>query len=165
MFDHILLAIDDSPASEMATAFAGALAASQNGSVHVFHVNEYLVTGGGLTLHTGDDARTLITRAVLQLREAGVSAGGSSCVASSRQVPRRIAGAALERGADAIVLGSRRERRLGRLFSFQVRERTTRLSARPVLTAPSPLGRLRGGLSLHEVVQAKIDQLSTAPSL
>jgi len=32
-----------------------------------------------------------------------------------------------------------RHRRLGRLFSAQVRERTTRLTALPVLTAPSPL--------------------------
>ena len=46
---------------------------------------------------------------------------------------------ALERSADAIVLGSTRSRRLGRLFSPQVRERTTRLTALPVLTAPSPL--------------------------
>jgi hypothetical protein len=46
---------------------------------------------------------------------------------------------ALERSADAIVLGSTRNRRLGRLFSPQVRERTTRLTALPVLTAPSPL--------------------------
>ena len=47
--------------------------------------------------------------------------------------------AALERSADAVVLGSTRNRRLGRLFSAQVRERTTRLTSLPVLTAPSPL--------------------------
>ena len=45
----------------------------------------------------------------------------------------------LEKSADAIVLGSTRNRRLGRLFSGQVRERTTRLTALPVLTAPAPL--------------------------
>ena len=78
-----------------------------------------------------------------QLGQAGVRADGSSCVASYRQVPTCIAEAALAHGADAIVLGSRRQRRLGRLFSPQVRERTTRLSLLPVLTAPSPLGRIR----------------------
>ena len=64
---------------------------------------------------------------------------GSVCVSAYRGVPERIATTALERSADAIVLGSTRHRRLGRLFSPQVRERTTRLTALPVLTAPSPL--------------------------
>jgi Universal stress protein family len=53
--------------------------------------------------------------------------------------PARIVAAAYERSADAIVLGSNRNRRLARLFSTRVRERTTRLSSLPVLTAPSPL--------------------------
>ncbi|HXN59198.1 MAG TPA: hypothetical protein VN886_01985, partial [Acidimicrobiales bacterium] len=46
---------------------------------------------------------------------------------------------ARERAAGAIVLGSTRNRRLRRLFSAQVRERTTRLTSLPVLTAPAPL--------------------------
>ena len=63
----------------------------------------------------------------------------AGCVTSYRGVPQRIVATALERSADAIVLGSTRNRRLGRFFSAQVRERTTRLTALPVLTAPSPL--------------------------
>ena len=51
MFERILLALDDSPAGEVATAFAGALAqrAGTAASVHVLHVNEGLVGGHGLT--------------------------------------------------------------------------------------------------------------------
>ena len=45
MFERILLAIDDSPAGEMATLFAGALARRTGASVHVLHVNERLVGG------------------------------------------------------------------------------------------------------------------------
>lgn len=45
MFERILLALDDSPAGEVATAFTGALAqrAGADTSVHVIHVNERLV--------------------------------------------------------------------------------------------------------------------------
>ncbi|HEY1828644.1 MAG TPA: universal stress protein [Acidimicrobiales bacterium] len=163
MFDQILLAIDDSAASETAAAYAGALAARNGGRIHVFHVNEYLVTGGGRTLRTRDQASTLVTDAVLQLRETGVRVGGSACVASYRQVPNRIAAAALEHGADAIVLGSRRARRLGRLFSFQVRERVTRLTALPVLTAPSPLGRIPAGVTFEDALDQELVRLLTAP--
>src|ERR1700728_560376 len=79
------------------------------------------------------------SRAVAQLAESGVRASGSVCVSSYRGVPNRIVATALERSADAILLGSTRNRRLGRLFSGPVRERQTRLTALPVLTAPTPL--------------------------
>lgn len=164
MFEQILLAIDDSPASEMATAFAGAVATHGQGRVHVFHVNEYLVSGRGVTLSTRDEARSLVAIAVQQLADAGVSADGSAVVASYRQVSNCIAEAALTRGADVIVLGSRRQRRLGRLFSPRVRERTTRLSLLPVLTAPSPLGRIRADVSFDEVIEAELAQMLAAPS-
>jgi nucleotide-binding universal stress UspA family protein len=139
MFDRILLAIDDSPASEVATAFTIAFANRCSASVHVLHVNERMVGGQELTLHPREEAAELVTRAVLELRQAGLRASGSVDVASYRQVPGRIVDTAIARGADAIVLGSRRHRRLGRLFSHQVRERTIRLTALPVMTAPSPL--------------------------
>jgi nucleotide-binding universal stress UspA family protein len=139
MFDRILLAIDDSPASEVATAFTVAFARQCSASVHVLHVNERLVGGRGLTLHTGDEATELVSRAVLELREAGIRASGSARVGSYRQVPSRIVETATARCADAIVLGSHRRGWLGRLFSPQVRDRTTRLTKLPVMTAPSPL--------------------------
>ncbi len=139
MFDRLLLALDDSPAGEVATLFAVALARRTGATVHVLHVNERLVGGNGVNLRTRQEATDLVSAAVRQLAEAGVRAGGSVCVSAYRRVPERIATTALERSADAIVLGSTRHRRLGRLFSPQVRERTTRLTALPVLTAPSPL--------------------------
>jgi len=139
MFDRLLLALDDSPAGEVATLFAAALARRTGATVHVLHVNEHLVGGNGVTLRTRQESTDLVSAAVRQVAAAGVRAGGSVCVSSYRGVPQRIVATALERSADAIILGSTRSRRLGRLFSAQVRERTTRLTALPVLTAPSPL--------------------------
>lgn len=139
MFDRLLLALDDSPAGEVATLFAAALARRTGAAVHVLHVNERLVGGNGVTLRSRQESTDLVTAAVRQLADAGVRAGGSVRVSSYRGVPEQIVTTALERTADAIVLGSTRNRRLGRLFSSRVRERTTRLTALPVLTAPSPL--------------------------
>ena len=107
--------------------------------MHVLHVNERLVGGNGVTLRSRREASDLVTDAVQQLAAAGVHAGGSVRVSSYRDVPARIVTCAHERGADAIVLGSHRHRRLRRLFAGQVRERTTRPTSLPVLTAPSPL--------------------------
>ncbi len=105
----------------------------------MLHVNERIVAGSGTTLRTHDEAAQLVTNAVRQLANAGVRTDGSVCVASYRGVPARIVAKAVDVTADGIVLGSTRARRWGRLFDAQVRERTTRLSSLPVLTAPSPL--------------------------
>jgi nucleotide-binding universal stress UspA family protein len=139
MFDRILLAFDDSPASEMALLFAGALARRTGASVHVVHVNERIVACNGITLRTRDEASALVTDAVCQLAAAGVTASGSACVSGYRKIADRIVAKADAVSADAIVLGSTRRRRWRRVFAAQVRERTTRLSSLPVLTAPAPL--------------------------
>jgi nucleotide-binding universal stress UspA family protein len=134
-----LLALDDSPAGEIALLFAGALARRTSASVHVLHVNERIVAGNGTTLRTRAEASELVTNAVRQLAAVDVRADGSACVASYREVPARIVAKAVDVSADGIVLGSIRNRRWGRMFAAQVRERTTRLTSLPVLTAPSPL--------------------------
>lgn len=139
MFDRILLTLDDSPAGEMALLFAGALASRTGASVHVFHVNERIVAGNGANLRTREEVSELVTNAVRQLDAMGVRASGSASVSTYRGVPGRIVAKASEMEADAIVLGSTRNRRWGRFFAAQVRERTTRLTSLPVLTAPSPL--------------------------
>jgi nucleotide-binding universal stress UspA family protein len=160
MFERILLALDDSPAGEVATAFTGALAqrAQRETSVHVLHVNERVVGGHGVTLHTRHEATDLVTGAVRQLADNGVRASGSVCVSSFRGVPGRIVAAAAERSAGAIVLGSDRRRRLGRLFSAQVRERTTRLTSLPVLVAPAPL-RVTSSLGAGDLWEGTLDQV------
>jgi nucleotide-binding universal stress UspA family protein len=164
MFTRLLLAIDDSPGSEVASAFATALARHHGASVHVFHVNEYLVGGRGVTLRTQAQAKDLLTATVHQLRTAGITTTGSSLRATYRDVPSRIAAAAQERGSDAIVLGSERHRRLGRLFSPHVRARTIRLTSLPVVTAPAPLdvsGTAR--LTVDDVARLQIERQKMVP--
>jgi nucleotide-binding universal stress UspA family protein len=160
MFHRLLLAIDDSPSSEVAVDFATAVARKCAASVHVLYVNEYVVASRGVTLLTRPEAVALVSGAVEQLRGAGIVVTGSSSAASYRHVARRIAEEARERSADVIVLGSNRRHRFSRLFSTNVRERTVRLTELPVLTAPSPLEvrtrQLRGELMplLREVERA-----------
>ena len=90
MFNRILLALDDSPAGEMALLFSGALARRTGASVHVLHVNERMVAGNGLSLRSRDEVVDLVTDAVSQLAGAGVRASGSACTANYRAVPARI---------------------------------------------------------------------------
>ena len=167
MFTRLLLAIDDSSGSEVATAFATALARHHGASVHVFHVNEYLVGGRGPTLRTQADATALLAGVVHELRTAGLTATGSSIRATYREVPRRIAAAAQERGCDAIVLGAERHRRLGRLFSPNVCARTSRLTSLPVVTAPSPLDvSVTARLTVDDVARQQFErQTVVAPEL
>ena len=78
-------------------------------------------------------------------------------MAPYRKVANRIAQEARTQAVDAIVLGSHRHRRLGRLFSARVRARTTRFTPLPILTAPPPLDvGARSHLSVDDVVRAKL---------
>ena len=43
MFERLLVAIDNSPGSDVALSFAVALAKQSGASVHVLHVNEHVV--------------------------------------------------------------------------------------------------------------------------
>ena len=108
MFDRLLLALDDSPAGEVATLFAAALARRTGATVHVLHVNEQLVGGNGVTLRSHQESIDLVSAAVRHFADAGVRPAGPSRVSSYRGVPQRIVTTALERSADAIVLGSMR---------------------------------------------------------
>ncbi|MGA8370464.1 MAG: universal stress protein [Acidimicrobiales bacterium] len=139
MFQRLLVAIDDTERSDITLSFATAVAKERGAVVHLFYVNEFAVGTGGMPLHTNEEAVALLTRAAEQLRAEGIRVTGSARRASYRQVPQRIATAADEFGADAIVLGSRRRNRCIRLFSGRVRERTVRLTSLPVIMAPAPL--------------------------
>jgi len=68
MFTRILLAIDDSPSSDVAVSFATAMARQSVASVRVVHVNEYLVGGRGFTIETHAEAMRHLEGAVRALR-------------------------------------------------------------------------------------------------
>jgi len=143
MFERFLLAIDETTAGEVGISFATALAHRHGASVHVFHANEFIIGGRGVTAETHAEANRLVENAVDQLRAAGIEANGESVLANCFTLAPRIAEAASRVGADAILFGSHRHRWLTRFFGKGVRERVTRITPLPVLTAPSPL-KIRG---------------------
>ncbi|HEX3459760.1 MAG TPA: universal stress protein [Acidimicrobiales bacterium] len=139
MFERFLLAIDDTSAGDVGISFATALARKHGASVHVFHANEFILGGRGVTAETNAEATRLVENAVDQLRAAGVEATGECVLANVFTLAPRITEAASRSGANAILFGSHRHRWLTRFLGKGVRERVTRMTPLPVLTAPSPL--------------------------
>jgi len=139
MFTRILVAIDDSDSNEVTLSFVLALAKQSSAAVRVVHVNEFLVGGRGTTMETQPEAIQRLETAVTALRDAGISSDGSLYLTSVFGVDARIVNAAHDWSADVIVLGSRRRHRFVRFGGKGMRERVTRLTALPILTAPAPL--------------------------
>ena len=139
MFERMLLAIDETPAGEVAVSFATALAHENGASVHVVHANIVLLGGRGVTVETNEQSLGVLAGALAQLRAGGVDASGEQFRATIFDVATRIARSAERFGADAVVRGSHRRRRLARLAGAGIRERVARATALPVITAPPPL--------------------------
>jgi len=159
MFERILLAIDETPAGEVAVSFATAMARDGRASVHVVHANLWLVGGRGVTVETRDQAARVVGGAVAQLQAAGVEVSSELFTATMFDLATRIVDVAEREGCDTLVIGSHRRRRLSRITGRGVRERLIRASALPVVTAPPPLkvGRRRRG-------SVEIDRLARAMS-
>jgi nucleotide-binding universal stress UspA family protein len=138
MFSRILVAVDGSDSGTMAVDFATALAHDCGARVRVVHVNELIVGGRGVAYESESEAMEIVDGAVAALRGQGIEADGVHYLANCFSLPERIAEAAHAWGADAIVFGSKR-RRWARLRGGALRERVTRVTGLPVLTAPSPL--------------------------
>jgi nucleotide-binding universal stress UspA family protein len=146
MFTRILLAVDGTDSGDVAVSFTSALARRFGAQVRVVHVNELLVGGRGFAMETELQAMEIIDTAVGQLRGSGVLADGVHYLANCFTLDDRIAESAVEWGADVIVFGSKRRRRLPRLAGRGLRERVTSLTGLPTLVAPAPL---RLGRRLH----------------
>jgi len=139
MFRHLLVAIDDTPAAQVALSFATAVVREEGGSIHVLYANRVLVGGRGLSELSGADAIALVDTAVLQLLEQGINATGSVSTTTSFTIGQVIADAAQARRCDAVLIGSQRRSGRLRLFGRGTRERIIRHSTLPVFTAPAPL--------------------------
>ena len=143
MFARLLVAIDESPSTQVVLDFATALARRGATAIHVLHVNPLLVGGRGHAELTETEAARLVEAAVRQLRQqlrdCDVKVTGSLARATCFQLHQVIAETAEARHSDAIVVGSRRRRGVRRIFGHGLRERVTGLSPLPVLVAPAPL--------------------------
>jgi nucleotide-binding universal stress UspA family protein len=140
MFERLLVAIDDSEQTEVTLSFAGSVAGQHGSSVRLCFVNAFQAGSRGVPLLSDDEATELVIAAIRELRTQGVSASGCVHRAQYRRVADRIGSEAGSMGADAIVIGSPRPRRLGSLLTSGVATRIARLTPLPVLMAPAPLG-------------------------
>src|SRR5512143_3451276 len=104
MFQHILLAVDDSEESRKALKTTISLAQATDGEVLVVHVHVkdtgFMVTED---VETRVEAEMLAEAAVDLLRKAGVSAVGEVRAARADRVGKEILEAAEGFGADCIV--------------------------------------------------------------
>ncbi|HTX64055.1 MAG TPA: universal stress protein [Acidimicrobiales bacterium] len=138
MFARILLAVEVGDAGSVATSFTVALARKCDATVHVVHVNEYLIGGRGLVSETPAEAVDVVGSALRDLHAAGVRATGVTYRTTHFDVPGAICDLAERVRADVIVVGSRR-RRLPSLLKRRTRSRIAAKTSLPVVTAPAPL--------------------------
>jgi nucleotide-binding universal stress UspA family protein len=137
VWERLLCAIDQFESGQTALAFTAGVASANQSSVRVLHIREVPRMARALPLETPIEAEELVRDAVLTLQRLGIAAEGRSCSVQQEHVARQIVQDALLWECQAIVLGSRRLRGIGRLSSGGVRERILRHSFLPVLVAPA----------------------------
>ena len=138
MFQRVLLAVDGTETGDVAASYAGALARSTKAAVRILYVNEML-TGRGVTRSTNREAGEVVVAAMRALAGGGSGADGLVEVATRGAVAPTIARVAADWGAEVIVVGSRRRKRVGRLSRAGVAGRLGSLTPVPTLIAPPPL--------------------------
>jgi nucleotide-binding universal stress UspA family protein len=137
VWDRLLCAIDQFESGQTALAFVAGLASANESSVRVLHIRDVPRLARALPLETPIEAGELARDAVLSLQRLGIAAEGRSCSVQQDHIARRIVQEALLWECQAIVLGSRRLRGIGRLSAGGVREKVLRSSFLPVLVAPA----------------------------
>lgn len=138
MWDRLLFAIDHFESGQTALDFVAGVAAATDASVRVLNLREIPRMTRVPPLETPTEADQLVRDAVHSLQRRGVAAEGRYASVLQEHVARRIVDEASWWECQAIVLGSRRLRGIGRLSGRGVRERILRLSSLPVLVAPTP---------------------------
>jgi nucleotide-binding universal stress UspA family protein len=139
--EHVVVATDFSAAGRAAVLYAAKLVRGLNGKLHLVHVLEQpFATSGPYEFHLPDTAERRERRyqwahAAL-MREAAVAiADGSRVTVEVRSgaVTESIAQAAVDYGADLIVLGTRGRAGLRHLLAGDHAERLLRIARCPVL--------------------------------
>jgi nucleotide-binding universal stress UspA family protein len=147
MYSRILVAIDESPASERAVEHAAGLARQLSAALCILHVVEmgWLTLGPELAVdvETNAEARRaagkrLLASASERARAAGIEAeiklGETG--APMERIATEITGEAARWGADLVALGTHGRRGVERLVLGSVAEGVARHSAVPVLLIP-----------------------------
>jgi nucleotide-binding universal stress UspA family protein len=149
MFEKILLAVDGSSSSEVATQTAVEFATKCGAVVEVVHVREHdhIVSkaGAGPDLETPVEAADVLAAAVAKFTKAGVTAHGTVRQAPTSHVAREIIAAADESGADLIVVGNRGLSSFSGMLLGSVSNKLVHLAGRPVLVSNDPAHRDHDG--------------------
>jgi nucleotide-binding universal stress UspA family protein len=139
MWSRLLLAIDQYDSGQIALQFTIGMARNIGTDVRVIHVREVSRLSAVLTLENSHEAHSLVEKALVSLRMAGVNAEGRIRTLPEGRVAHAVVEESAIHGSDAIVLGARRLSGISRVSGRGVRERILRVSALPVIVAPSPL--------------------------
>ena len=139
--DHVLVATDFSASASAAIDYAAALASRAGARLHLVHVlEEPFVMPGSYEWHMPDTPARREARyqqALARLSKDAAAVGDLVTAAvevRSGEVTQSIAQAAIDYGADVVVLGTRGRAGLRHLFGGGTAERLQRLVGRPIMT-------------------------------
>jgi len=139
--DHVLVATDFSASAAAAIDYGATLARGAGARLHLVHVlEEPFVTPGPYEWHMPDtparrEGRYQQALARLSKHAAAVSEALTPTIEiRNGEVTRSIAQAAIDYGADVIVLGTRGRAGLRHFFGGGTAERLQRLVGRPIMT-------------------------------
>ena len=140
-FDHVLVATDFSASAAAAIDYAATLASRAGARLHLVHVlEEPFVSSRPYEWHMPDTPGRRESRyqqALARLSKDAAAVGDAvtpTVEVRDGEVTRSIAQAAIDYGADVIVLGTRGRAGLRHLFGGSTAERLQRLVGRPIMT-------------------------------
>jgi nucleotide-binding universal stress UspA family protein len=139
--DHVLVATDFSASASAAIDYAATLAQRAGARLHLVHIlEEPFVTSGPYEWHMPDTPARRERRyqqALARLSRDAAAVGDAvtpTVEVRGGEVTQSIAQAAIDYGADVIVLGTRGRAGLRHLFGGGTAERLQRLVGRPIMT-------------------------------
>ena len=140
-FDHVLVATDFSASASAAIDYGATLASRAGARLHLVHVlEEPFVTPGSYEWHIPDTPARREGRyqtALARLSKDAAAVGDAltpTVEVRGGEVTRSIAQAAIDYGADVIVLGTRGRAGLRHLVGGGTAERLQTLVGRPIMT-------------------------------
>ncbi|MFD9004593.1 universal stress protein [Streptomyces sp. NPDC059582] len=137
MFQRILVAVDPSPARLSAVRLAGDLARLTDAEVRVLHVVASAATLAAVVpLEDDAEAKAIIDEALAVLRDKGVKAEAALANGLTTQIAATISEAAVEFGADLIVLSPHHRGSVEALFNPRISDAVAHASRAAVLLAP-----------------------------
>ncbi|MFJ8009164.1 universal stress protein [Streptomyces fagopyri] len=137
MFQRILVAVDPGPTRLSAVGLAGDLARLTDAQVRVLHVAASTATLAAVVpLEDDAQAKAVIDEALAALHDKGVKADAALVHGLTTQIATAISEAAVEFGADLIVLSPHHRGSVEALFNPRVSDAVAHASRAAVLLAP-----------------------------